>query len=160
MVDIKPGLERLGLELPEVVPPVAVYQPAVRSGNYIYVSGQLPVKDGEIVATGKVGAEVDLDQAYDLARLCALNGLAAIGSVIDFSELKSIVKVVGFVASAPGFNTQPKVINGASEFLGDVLGEAGKHARSAVGVSELPLNVPVEIEFIAELNQSGTTYLA
>ncbi|QSB06909.1 RidA family protein [Natronoglycomyces albus] len=157
---MKPALERLGLTLPEVVPPVATYQPAVRSGNYIYVSGQLPVSDGQIVATGKVGAEIDVDQAYDLARLCAINGLAAIASVVDFAEVKSIVKVTGFVASAPGFNAQPKVINGASELFGEVMGEAGKHARSAVGVSELPLNVPVEVDLIAELNVSGTTYLA
>lgn len=151
MADVEAALERLGLSLPAVVPPVAAYQPAVRSGDYVYVSGQLPMVEGELAATGKVGAEVDADRAYELARICALNGIAAIGSVADLGELAGIVKVVGFVASAPGFTGQPKVVNGASDLLGEALGEAGRHARSAVGVAELPLGAPVEVELIAAL---------
>lgn len=157
MADVEAALKRLGLTLPAVVPPVAAYRPAVRSGDHVYVSGQLPVVEGELAATGKVGAEIDVDRAHELARICALNALAAIGSVADLSELAGIVKVVGFVASAPGFTGQPKVVNGASELLGEVLAaafgteDAGHHARSAVGVAELPLGAPVEVELIAEL---------
>jgi enamine deaminase RidA (YjgF/YER057c/UK114 family) len=159
VTDVVAALERLGLSLPEVVPPLAAYQPAVRSGDVVYVSGQLPIVHGELAATGKVGAEVDLDRAYELARICALNGLAAIASVADLGELARIVKITGFVASAPGFNAQPKVVNGASELLGEVLGDAGTHARSAVGVSELPLNAPVEVELIAALTPTAKTHL-
>lgn len=151
MVDVNAALERLGLTLPEVVPPVAAYRPAVVTGGHVYVSGQVPIVDGELVETGKVGAEVDPERAYELARICALNGLAAALSAAPENGLARIVKVVGFVASAPGFNGQPAVVNGASEFFGEVLGAAGEHARSAVGVSELPLNAPVEVELIAEL---------
>lgn len=151
MVDITASLERLGLTLPEVVPPVAAYRPAVVSGAHVYVSGQLPIVDGELVEAGKVGAEVEPERAFELARICALNGLAAALSVAPKRQISGIVKVVGFVASAPGFNGQPGVVNGASEFLGEVLGGAGEHARSAVGVSELPLGAPVEVELIAEL---------
>nr|WP_233162905.1 RidA family protein [Glycomyces salinus] len=150
MVDITASLERMGLTLPQVVPPVAAYRPAVVSGTYVYVSGQLPIVEGELVETGKVGAEVSPERAYELARTCALNGLAAALSVAPKHGISRIVKVVGFVASAPGFSGQPGVVNGASEFLGEVLGGAGEHARSAVGVSELPLNAPVEVELIAE----------
>lgn len=155
MADVASALARLGLALPAVVPPVAAYRPAVRSGEYVYTSGQLPMVDGALAATGKVGAEVDPERGYDLARICALNALAAVASVASLDEVAQIVKVVGFVASAPGFTGQPQVVNGASELLGDVFGEAGTHARSAVGVAELPLGAPVEVELIARLAPSA-----
>lgn len=155
MTDVDKALARLGLSLPAVVPPLAAYQPAVRSGDFVYTSGQLPMVDGALVASGKVGAEVDPEQGYDLARICALNALAAVATVASLDEVVQIVKVVGFVASAPGFTGQPKVVNGASELLGEVFGEAGTHARSAVGVSELPLGAPVEVELIARLAPSA-----
>jgi len=144
-------LAELGLELPPVVPPVAAYVPAVRTGNHVYVSGQVPVADGKVLATGKVGAEVTPEEAAELARRCALNALAAVDSLVGLNRVVRVVKVVGFVASAPGFTGQPTVINGASELFGDVFGEAGRHARSAVGVAELPLGVPVEVEAIFEV---------
>jgi enamine deaminase RidA (YjgF/YER057c/UK114 family) len=145
-------LAELGLKLPAVVPPLAAYQPAVRSGAYVFTAGQLPLVDGKLPATGKVGAEVSAEQAKDLARICALNALAAVHSVVgDLDRIARVVKVVGFVASAPDFTGQPGVINGASELLGDVLGEKGVHARSAVGVTVLPLDSPVEIEIQVEL---------
>ena len=145
-------LAALGLTLPPVTAPAAAYVPAVRTGSYIYVSGQVPVADGKIAATGKVGAEVSSEEAARLARICALSALAAAADVAGGLEnISRIVKVVGFVASAPGFNGQPQVINGASELLIEVLGEDGRHARSAIGVAELPLNVPVEVELIAEV---------
>jgi enamine deaminase RidA (YjgF/YER057c/UK114 family) len=145
-------LAELGLTLPEVVPPLASYQPAVRSGSYVFTSGQLPMVDGRLIATGKVGAEVTADEAKALARICALNALAAVHSVIgDLDRIARVVKVVGFVASAPDFTGQPAVVNGASDLLGDVLGERGVHARSAVGVTVLPLDAPVEVEIQVEL---------
>ena len=145
-------LAELGLALPEVAAPLAAYVPAVRSGAYVYTSGQLPLMEGKLPATGKVGAEVPVEEAQRLARICALNALAAVKSVVgDLSSVVRIVKVVGFVASAPGFTGQPQVVNGASELLVDVFGEAGKHARSAVGVAVLPLDAPVEVELIAEV---------
>ena len=145
-------LAALGLTLPAVPAPVAAYVPAVRTGNHVYTSGQLPFVDGKLPRTGKVGAEVGVDEARELARLCALNALAAVASVAgDLSNIVRVVKVVGYVASAPGFTAQPQVVNGASELLGDVLGEAGRHARSAVGVAVLPLDAPVEVELIAEV---------
>ncbi|MEU8268243.1 RidA family protein [Sphaerisporangium sp. NPDC049002] len=145
-------LAELGLTLPEVVKPLAAYVPAIRTGNYIYTSGQLPMVDGKLAVTGKVGAEVDPDQAKEQARICGLNALAAVASVAgDLSQIVRIVKVVGFVASAPGFTGQPHVVNGASELLGEVLGDAGRHARSAVGVAALPLDASVEVELIAEV---------
>jgi enamine deaminase RidA (YjgF/YER057c/UK114 family) len=144
-------LAELGLELPAVTPPLAAYVPAVQTGNHVYVSGQVPVANGEVLATGKVGAEVTPERAKELAARCALNGLAAVDAVVGLERIVRVVKVVGFVASADGFTGQPGVINGASEFLVDVLGEAGKHARSAVGVFELPLGVPVEVEMIIEV---------
>jgi enamine deaminase RidA (YjgF/YER057c/UK114 family) len=145
-------LAELGIELPSVVPPVAAYVPAVRSGNYVYTSGQLPMVAGVMAGTGKVGAEVDADTAKDLARTCALNAIAAVKSVIgELSAVTRVVKVVGFVASAPGFTGQPQVVNGASELLGEVFGDAGRHARSAVGVVALPLDAPVEVEIIVEV---------
>jgi enamine deaminase RidA (YjgF/YER057c/UK114 family) len=145
-------LAELGVDLPPVVPPVAAYVPAVRSGSYVYTSGQLPMVDGALPATGKVGAGVDPERAKELARSCALNALAAIDDVLrDVGGLDAVVrvvKVVGFVASAPDFSGQSAVINGASEFLGEVFGSAGVHARSAVGVTALPLGAPVEVEMV------------
>jgi enamine deaminase RidA (YjgF/YER057c/UK114 family) len=146
------NLAELGLTLPAVVPPVAAYVPAVRSGNHVYVSGQLPVADGKLLATGKVGAEVSADDAKDLAARCALNALAAVDSVVGLGAVVRVVKVQGFVASAAGFTGQPGVINGASELFGKVFGEAGRHARSAVGVAELPLGAPVEVDVIFEVS--------
>ncbi len=145
-------LAALGIMLPPVTAPVAAYVPAVRTGAYVYVSGQLPVADGELPATGKVGDEVSAPDAAVMARTCALNALAAAAEAAGgLDAIRRIVKVVGFVASAPGFNGQPQVINGASELLIEVFGEAGRHARSAVGVAELPLDAPVEVELIAEI---------
>jgi enamine deaminase RidA (YjgF/YER057c/UK114 family) len=145
-------LAELGLTLPPVVTPMADYIPAVRTGNLVYTSGQLPFADGELHATGLVGAEVDTDTAKHCARLCALNALAAVHAEIgDLALVKRVVKVVGFVASAPGYVDQPAVMNGASELLGEVFGAAGKHARSAVGVASLPRNTPVEVELIVEV---------
>ena len=145
-------LAALGLTLPEVVPPLASYQPAVRSGAYVFTSGQLPMVDGKLAATGKVGAEVSPEQARDLARICALNALAAVRSVAgDLDRIARVVKVVGFVASAPDFTAQPAVVNGASDLLGELLGDKGVHARSAVGVAVLPLDAPVEVELQVEL---------
>ncbi|WP_165986047.1 RidA family protein [Streptomyces sp. YIM 98790] len=145
-------LAELGLVLPAVVAPLAAYTPAVRSGAYVHTSGQLPMVDGELRVTGKVGAEVTAEEAKELARICALNALAAVKSVAgDLDRIARVVKVVGFVASAPDFTGQPGVINGASELLGEVLGEAGVHARSAVGVAVLPLDSPVEVEIQVEL---------
>jgi enamine deaminase RidA (YjgF/YER057c/UK114 family) len=144
-------LAELGLTLPEVVPPLAAYVPAVQSGNYVYVSGQLPLVDGKLPYVGKVGAEVTVEQGAELARTCALNALAAIESLVGLGRVVKIVKVTGFVASAEGFTGQPAVVNGASQLFGDVLGEIGQHARSAVGVAELPLGAPVEVEVIAEV---------
>ena len=148
-------LAELGLTLPPVAAPVAAYVPAVRDGSLVWTSGQLPFVDGALPATGLVGDGEGLVPAQDaaqLARLCALNALAAIGSVVDLDDVRRIVKVVGFVASAPGFTGQPVVINGASELIGQVFGDAGRHARSAVGVAALPLGAPVEVEVVAALD--------
>jgi enamine deaminase RidA (YjgF/YER057c/UK114 family) len=150
-VDAYARLAELGLTLPQVVPPLAAYVPAVQSGQYVYVSGQLPMVDGKLPLTGKVGAEVTPEQAKDLARQCALNALAAVESLVGLARLVKVVKITGFVASAEGFTGQPAVVNGASELFGDVFGEAGRHARSAVGVAELPLGAPVEVEVIVEV---------
>ncbi|MEV7276879.1 RidA family protein [Streptomyces sp. NPDC093111] len=151
---VEAKLAELGLTLPEVVPPLAAYQPAVRSGAYVYTSGQLPMVAGKLALTGKVGAEVTAEEAKELAATCALNALAAVKSVAgDLDRIKRVVKVVGFVASAADFTGQPGVINGASELLGAVLGEKGVHARSAVGVAVLPLDAPVEVEVQVELVQ-------
>ncbi|GLH97757.1 RidA family protein [Phytohabitans aurantiacus] len=151
MADPYAKLAELGLSLPEVTPPVAAYVPAVQSGKWVYVSGQVPIADGKVLATGKVGSGVSPEQAKDLAERCALNALAAIDSLVGLENVVKIVKVTGFVASAEGFTGQPGVINGASELFGAVFGEAGQHARSAVGVAELPLGVPVEVEVIVEV---------
>ena len=145
-------LTSLGLTLPDVAAPVAAYVPAVRTGDLVWTSGQLPFAGGAIEHTGKVGAEVDPDTARDLARLCALNALAAIRAEIgELGLVRRVVKVVGFVASAPSFTGQPGVVNGASELLGEVFGDAGRHARSAVGVAALPLDAPVEVEVVVEV---------
>jgi enamine deaminase RidA (YjgF/YER057c/UK114 family) len=146
-------LAALGLSLPQVVPPLAAYVPAVRDGALVWTSGQLPMVDGTLAATGVVGAEVSAEQAADLARICALNALAAIKAEVgDLDAVERVVKVVGFVASAPEFTAQPAVVNGASTLLGEVFGEAGKHARSAVGVAALPLGAPVEVELIVRVS--------
>jgi enamine deaminase RidA (YjgF/YER057c/UK114 family) len=145
------NLAELGITLPPVVAPVAAYIPAIRTGSLVYTSGQLPFVNGQLSAVGKVGAEVSVEAAKEAARLCALNALAAVHDLVGLDAVVRIVKVVGFVASAPGFGDQPVVINGASEFLGQVFGDAGRHARSAVGVAELPRDTPVEVELIAEV---------
>jgi enamine deaminase RidA (YjgF/YER057c/UK114 family) len=149
-------LAELGLELPSVAAPVAAYVPAVVDGELVWTSGQLPFIDGQLPATGLVGEGEGLvppEDAARLARVCALNALAAIGSVADLDRVARIVKVVGFVASAPGFSGQPQVVNGASALLGDVFGDVGRHARSAVGVAALPLGAPVEVEVVAALSR-------
>jgi enamine deaminase RidA (YjgF/YER057c/UK114 family) len=145
-------LTAAGLAVPPVPAPVAVYVPAVRSGSYVHTSGQLPLRDGELLATGKVGGEVSPEQAYECARQCALNAIAAVASVVD--DLDAVVRVVKatvFVASTPDFTGQPGVANGASELFGIAFGQAGQHARSAVGVPVLPLDAPVEVELIVEI---------
>jgi enamine deaminase RidA (YjgF/YER057c/UK114 family) len=145
-------LAELGLSVPEMVRPMAAYVPTVRSGAFVYTAGQLPIVDGTLPRTGKLGAEVSTAEGRELAQQCALNALAAIKAEVgDLASVKRVVKVVGFVASAPEFYDQPEVINGASELLGAVFGDAGKHARSAVGVAVLPRNAPVEVEVIVEV---------
>jgi enamine deaminase RidA (YjgF/YER057c/UK114 family) len=146
-------LRDLGLELPEVVAPAGSYVPAVRTGSLVYTAGQVPMVGGKLPVTGKVGAEVSLEQAVEQAKVCALNAIAALRAEAgELARVRRIVKVVGFVASAPDFYDQPKVVNGASDLLGAVFGDAGRHARSAVGVAVLPLNAPVEVELIAEID--------
>ena len=146
-------LAELGLTLPTDTPPLAAYVPAVRTGNLVFTSGQLPRIDGELTHTGKVGAGVTPEQAKEAAQACALNAIAAVkGEIGDLAKVRRVVKVVGFVASAPDFTGQPGVVNGASELLGAVFGDAGVHARSAVGVAALPLDVPVEVEMIVEVD--------
>jgi enamine deaminase RidA (YjgF/YER057c/UK114 family) len=144
-------LAESGIELPTMAKPLAAYVPAVRTGNLIFTSGQLPLRDGKLVGSGKVGAGVTAEEAKSLARVCALNALAAVQSLSSIDTVTRVVKVVGFVASAPGFTGQPGVINGASELFDEVFGEAGAHARSAVGVAELPLDAPVEVEIVVEV---------
>ena len=142
----------MGFVLPETAKPLAAYIPAVQSGNLIFTSGQLPMIDGSLAETGKVGGSVSPERAKELATVCALNALAAVKTVIgDLDKIKRVVKVVGFVSSIPEFSGQPGVVNGASEFLGEVFGDKGIHARSAVGVAVLPLDAPVEIELIVEI---------
>jgi enamine deaminase RidA (YjgF/YER057c/UK114 family) len=145
-------LAALGLALPPVAAPLAAYVPAVRTGPYVYTAGQLPLADGKLLMTGRVGAQVSVEEAAALARTCALNALAAVASVTGgLTAVTRIVKIVGFVASDPSFTGQPLVVNGASELMLEVFGDSGRHARSAVGVSVLPLDAPVEIELIAEV---------
>jgi enamine deaminase RidA (YjgF/YER057c/UK114 family) len=144
-------LEELGVTLPSVPAPAGVYLPAVRSGSFVFTAGQVPFVDGKIAVTGKVGREISPEEAKGQARTCALNALAAVHALVGIDSVKRVVKVVGFVASAEGFTGQPAVVNGASELLGEVFGEAGQHARSAVGVAELPLGASVEVELIVEV---------
>ena len=146
-------LAELGLSVPEVAKPVAVYVPAVRSGNHVFTSGQLPMRGGELMMTGKVGGDVSLDEAVECARQCALNAIAAVKAEVgDLAAVARVVKVVCFVASTPDFTGQPQVANGVSELLGTVFGDAGVHARSAVGVTVLPLDAPVEVEILVEVS--------
>ncbi|GAB3558589.1 RidA family protein [Spelaeicoccus albus] len=160
MASVESAIADLGLALPEVVPPVASYVPAVVSGDYVYTAGQLPMIDGKLGAVGKVAAEggdgvVDQQTAADMARVCALNALAAVKSAVgDLDKIVRVVKVVGFVASDPSFTQQPQVVNGASDLLGKVFGDRGVHARSAVGVAVLPMNAPVEVELIVQVEPS------
>ena len=152
MSAVEERLSALGLTLPEVPSPAGAYVPALRSGRYVYTAGQVPLQDGRLPQSGKVGAEVTAEEAKALARVCALNALAAVRSVVgDLDRVARVVKVTGFVASATDFTGQPGVINGASELLGDVFGDKGVHARSAVGVAVLPLDAPVEVEIQVEL---------
>lgn len=144
-------LAELGLELPAVVPPVGAYVPAVHSQSYVYTSGQLPVVDGELAVSGRLGIDVDVDEGRQAARTCALNALAAVKWAGYLDQVKRVVKVTGFVNSAPDFSQQPQVMNGASELLGEVFGDSGIHARSAIGVAALPLGAPVEVELVVEV---------
>jgi enamine deaminase RidA (YjgF/YER057c/UK114 family) len=145
-------LAELGLSVPEVVPPVAAYIPSLRTGDHVFTSGQLPMKDGALLSTGKLGGEVSPEEGIAAAQQCALNALAAVKAEIgDLSLVKRVVKVTCFVASTPDFTAQPSIANGASELLGKVFGDAGRHTRSAVGVSVLPLDAPVEVEIIVEI---------
>jgi enamine deaminase RidA (YjgF/YER057c/UK114 family) len=144
-------LGQLGVTLPRVVAPLASYVPAVRTGNLVYTAGQLPMEAGKLGRTGKVGAAITPEEGKAMARICALNALAAVDSLVGIDAVTRVVKVVGFVASAPGFHGQPSVVNGASDLLAEVFGDKGAHARSAVGVAELPLDAPVEVELIVEV---------
>ena len=150
-MSVRDGLRDLGLEVPVATKPVAAYVPAMRTGNLIFTAGQLPLVDGQMVATGKVGQEVDVEQAKKLAEVCALNCLAAVETIVPIERIFRIVRVVGYVNGTAGFTNQPAVINGASELFLNLWGDSGKHARSAVGVAELPLNAPVEIELTVEI---------
>lgn len=144
-------ISELGITLPQVATPAGAYVPAVVSGNLVFTAGQIPLVDGKLVATGKVGKDLTAEAARDIARICALNAVAAVKSVIgDLDRVKKIVKVVGFVSSTPDFTQQPAVVNGASELLEQIFGEKGIHARSAVGVAVLPLDAPVEVELVVE----------
>lgn len=154
-MSVRDRLTELGVELPKVAAPVAAYVPAVRSGDLVFTSGQLPTVAGELLARGLVGTAIDPDHAKELARTCALNALAAVDALVGLESVMRVVKVVGFVASAPGFTGQPGVVNGASELLAEVFGDAGAHARSAVGVAVLPLDAPVEVELVVEVAPSA-----
>lgn len=151
MADIKKRLTELGIELPPTAKPAGAYVPALQYGSLVYTSGQVPVVDGKLRRTGKVGAEVSPEDAYDDARQCAINALAAIDGLVGLDKVVRVIKVLGFVASDPSFTGQPKVINGASELLVEIFGDAGQHARSAVGVAVLPIDSPVEVELIVEV---------
>lgn len=144
-------LSELGITLPAVAAPVAAYVPAIRVGDQVWTSGQLPFVDGKLPAVGKLGADITVEQGADYARQAALNALAAVDALVGIHNVKRVLKIVGFVASADGFAEQPAVVNGASNLIGEIFGEAGAHARSAVGVAELPLSSPVEIEIIVEV---------
>ena len=150
-MSVETNLAALGLELPEVATPAGAYVPAVISGNLVFTAGQIPLVDGKLMAEGRLGAEISAEQGKEIAQRCALNAIAAVKSVLgDLERVKKVVKVVGFVASTPEFTAQPGVVNGASELLQAAFGDAGIHARSAVGVAVLPLNSPVEVELIVE----------
>ena len=151
MTDVRAKLAELGLTLPVAAKPVAAYVPAIRTGNLVFTAGQLPLVDGAIPSTGKVGAKVSVDEAKRLAQVCALNALAAVETVADLNKIVKVVRVVGYVNGEPGFISQPAVVNGASELYLHIWGEAGKHARSAIGVAELPLDAPVEVELTVEI---------
>jgi enamine deaminase RidA (YjgF/YER057c/UK114 family) len=151
MPTVEERLAAMGLTVHEVIPPVAAYVPAIVSGRYVFTAGQLPFVDGVLAETGKVGTDVTPERANELAAICALNAIAAVKSVVPLDRVVRVVKVVGFVASAPDFTGQPGVINGASNLLLEAFGEAGAHARSAVGVAVLPLDAPVEVEIIVEV---------
>lgn len=152
-VSTKPSerLDELAIELPAVAAPVAAYVPAAQVGNQVWTSGQLPFVNGSLPATGKVGADVDPEDAYNLARTALLNALAAVDDLVGIDRVTRVVKVVGYVASEAGFTGQPGVVNGASDIVGEIFGEAGAHVRSAVGVAVLPLDAPVEVELIVEV---------
>lgn len=151
MTDVRAKLAELGLTLPEVVKPVAAYVPAVRTGNLVFTAGQLPMVDGKLPIAGKVGGPVSVEQGKEMAQNCALNALAAVATVANIDDIVRVVRVVGYVNSAPGFINHPGVVNGASELFVHIWGESGKHARSAIGVAELPLDTPVEVELTVEL---------
>ncbi len=144
-------LAALGLSVPDVAAPVASYIPALRSGDHVFTSGQLPLREGELVHTGKVGGEITLEQGAECAQQCVLNAIAAVASQVPLEQVRRIVKLTVFVASTPDFTGQPKVANGASDLVGEVFGEAGRHTRSAVGVAVLPLDAPVEVEMVVEV---------
>ena len=148
-------LSELGIELPNVAAPVAAYVPATKVGNQVWTSGQLPLVDGALPATGKVGAEVSEEDAYGYARQAALNAIAAVDALVGVDNIARVLKIVGFVASDPSFTGQPAVINGASDLMKEVFGEAGEHARSAVGVAVLPMDTPVEVELVVELKEDA-----
>ncbi|OHF39885.1 RidA family protein [Corynebacterium sp. HMSC074A01] len=148
-------LSELGIELPNVAAPVAAYVPATKVGNQVWTSGQLPLIDGALPATGKVGAEVSAEDAYGYARQAALNAIAAVDALVGVDNIARVLKIVGFVASEPSFTGQPAVINGASDLMKEVFGDAGEHARSAVGVAVLPMDTPVEVELVVELKEDA-----
>ena len=150
-MDVRAKLAEIGLTLPVAAKPVAAYVPAIRTGNIVFTAGQLPLVDGKIPATGKVGGPVSVDDAKELAKVCALNCLAAVETVADVNKIVKIVRVVGYVNGVAGFVSQPAVINGASELFLHIWGDTGKHARSAIGVAELPLDAPVEVELTVEI---------
>lgn len=150
-------LADLGEQLPRVATPAGAYLPAVRTGSLVFTAGQLPIVDGRLVATGRVGAEVDVEQGAELARICAVNALAAVDALVGLDAVERVVKITGFVASAPDFYAQPAVLDGASTFLGDIFGESGGHARSAIGVAQLPKNSPVEVELVVQVTTEVPT---
>jgi enamine deaminase RidA (YjgF/YER057c/UK114 family) len=154
VIDVKAKLSEMGLTLPIAAKPVAAYVPAIRTGNLIFTAGQLPLVEGAMSLTGKIGEKISIDQGKEFARICALNCLAAVQTVADVNTIVNIVRVVGYVNGIPGFTSQPAVINGASELFLQIWGESGKHARSAIGVAELPLDAPVEVELVVEISGS------
>lgn len=151
MSAVRAKLAELGLELPEATTPLAAYVPAVRTGNLVFTAGQLPFVNGKLPFTGKIGAEVSVEQAKELAKIAALNCLSAVETVASIDDVVQIVRVVGYINGAPGFVDQSAAVNGASELFVLIFGEAGKHARSSIGVAELPMNAPIEIELTVEL---------